>query len=220
LPKEVTGMSAQNLAPVRAAVDHLLLGVADLETGMAWVERITGVKAVVGGSHPGVGTRNALLSLAGEQYLEIIAPDPLQSADNFRIDLRTLTEPRLIAWAASTTDIQSLAMTGRETGHQPVGPRDGSRTTPDGKTLRWQTLGVLNPFGLQGAEPFPFFIEWDADTVHPSRESPPGCEFLSFEIEHPDAVGLTDRCRTRCMSGCQTIEAHARGASLPGRKGS
>jgi Glyoxalase-like domain len=183
-------MSAQRLTPVRAAVDHLLLGVADLEDGIAWVERITGVTAVLGGSHPGVGTRNALLSLAGRQYLEIIAPDPLQTVYDFRIDLRTLTEPRLIAWAALTTDIQALANTARGSGHQLLGPRAGARARPNGTTLKWQTLGVANEFGLQAVEPFPFFIEWRADSVHPSQDSPTGCELLSFEIEHPGAAGL------------------------------
>jgi hypothetical protein len=188
-------MSAQSLTRVKDAVDHLLLGVADLEEGIAWVERVTGVQAVLGGSHPGVGTRNALLSLAGRQYLEIIAPDPLQTVHDFRVELRTLTEPRLIAWAASTTDIQALAKTARGTGHQVLGPRGGARARPDGTTLKWQTLGILNGFGLDGVEPLPFFIQWDADSVHPSQDSPPGCGLLSLEIEHPDAAGLVDVLR-------------------------
>src|SRR5262245_13961463 len=109
-------MSVPHLVPIRTTVDHLLLGVSNLEAGVTWVERITGVKAVLGGSHPGVGTHNALLSLGGKQYLEIIAPDPRQSAYDYRIDLRTLAEPRLITWAASTTDIQAIARAAREFG--------------------------------------------------------------------------------------------------------
>jgi len=182
----------ENLVPARTAVDHLLLGAADLDRGIAWVERRTGVKAIRGGSHPGVGTQNALISLGGRQYLEIIAPDPAQTVYNFPIDVRTLTEPRLMTWAAVTADINALAKTAREAGHHILGPRDGSRARPDGKVLKWKILGVLNTLGLQGVEPIPFFIEWCADSLHPSQDSPTGCELQSFEIEHPDPARVID----------------------------
>jgi hypothetical protein len=144
------------------------------------------VKADRGGSHPGVGTQNALIALGGRQYLEIIAPDPAQTAYNFPIDVRTLTEPRLMTWAAVTADIDALEKKAREAGHHILGPRDGSRARPDGKVLKWKTLGVLSTLGRQGVEPIPFFIEWSADSLHPSQDSPTGCELQSFEIEHPD----------------------------------
>ena len=185
-----TMKSAEQLATARSAVDHLLLGVSDLDRGIAEIERMTGVKAIIGGSHPGVGTRNALISLGGKQYLEVIAPDPAQKTYNFNIDVRTLSEPRLITWAAMTTDINAKARQARERGHQIFGPRDGSRARPDGRLLKWKTLGVLNQFGLQGVEPIPFFIEWAADSVHPSQDSPKGCALQAFAIECPDPAGL------------------------------
>jgi Glyoxalase-like domain len=191
LSTEGRSMAApEKLVPAAKAVDHLLLGASDLDQGIAWVEKTTTVKAIAGGSHPGVGTRNALLSLGGKQYLEIIAPDPAQTAFNFQIDVRKLAVPRLITWAAVTSDINSIAKRAQETGYQIFGPRDGSRARPDGKTLKWKTMGVMNTLGVQGVEPVPFFIEWAAESLHPSQDSPQGCRLSSIELEHPDPAGV------------------------------
>src|SRR5215813_5217737 len=132
-------MKAQNLSPAVSVVDHLLLGVSDLDRGIDWVEQRTGVRAAMGGVHPGAGTRNALLSLGAGHYLEIIAPDPAQSAYNFQIDVRPLTEPRLITFAVTTKDIESAAAAARKAGYPVFGPRSGSRQTLSGKMLRWKS---------------------------------------------------------------------------------
>jgi hypothetical protein len=170
-----------------SAVDHLLLGIGDLDRGIAWVEKTTGVKATIGGTHPGMGTRNALISLGGRRYLEIIAPDPAQTAFNFRFDVRALDAPRLITWAAATNDVDAVAAKARGAGLELFGPQPGSRARPDGKILRWRTLGVKSDLARGGTDPIPFFIQWDADSVHPSQDSPKGCELIAFSIEHPDA---------------------------------
>jgi hypothetical protein len=184
--------AGESLVPAMSAVDHLLLGIGDLDRGIAWVKTRSGVKAVVGGSHPGGGTRNALLSLGGRRYLEILAPDPAQSAYNFPIDVRKLIEPRLITWAAGTTDIEATAKRARQSRYETFGPRAGSRTRPDGKVLEWKILGVPNKLGRDGVEPIPFFIEWAAGSLHPSEDSPKGCELQSLEIHHPDPVAVTE----------------------------
>ena len=177
--------AAERSTPAVAAVDHLLLGVSDLDRGIAWVEKAIGVRAAVGGSHPGVGTRNALLSLGGRRYLEIIAPDPAQKVVDFRIDLRRLSEPRLITWGAATRDIDALAKKAREAGFEIFGPQDGSRARPDGKVLRWKTFGVKHELAADDVDPIPFFIEWAADSLHPSQDSPRGCELLALDVVHP-----------------------------------
>jgi hypothetical protein len=179
------GMSARSAVPARAAVDHLLLGAADLDQGIEWVERQTGVKAIVGGSHPGRGTRNALLSLGGRQYLEIIAPDPAQTGSTGNLDLKSLAGPRLVNWAAATTDIDALAARARQAGVEVYGPRDGSRVRPDGRTLKWRTLGIATTVGRAPVDPIPFFIHWDPASRHPAEESPAGCTLERFRIAYP-----------------------------------
>jgi hypothetical protein len=178
--------------PIVGAIDHLLLGAADLDQGIAWVEARVGVRPAIGGSHPGRGTRNALLSLGDRQYLEVIAPDPAQKTFTFQIDIRTLKEPRLVTWAAASTDLDALARGARTAGRMVLGPSDGSRVRPDGKVLKWRSMAVPNLLGGGGVDPIPFFIQWTADSVHPAQDSPKGCELKAFSVSHPKPSAVVE----------------------------
>jgi hypothetical protein len=180
----------QNVKPALDAVDHLLLGVSDLDRGIDWVEQRTGVRAAPGGVHPGAGTRNALLSLSNAHYLEIIAPDPAQPFHDGQRDLLGLRGPRLITFAAATDDIERTAAAARDAGYRIVGPVDGSRRTLSGETLRWRRLAVSTTFAAAGIDLVPFFIQWAPDSPHPSKTSPAGCELEALRFEHPDDSGL------------------------------
>jgi hypothetical protein len=182
--------ASQTTRPAVDAVDHLLLGTRDLDAGIDWVAKRTGVKAVVGGIHPGRGTRNALIAFQGRRYLEIIAPDPAQPPENDPRNLRQLTEPRLIHWASSSNDLETLAQRLRQRGGTVTGPIDGSRARPDGKVLSWRTLALPGVFERSGVNPIPFFIQWSAESPHPSQDSPKGCTLIAFEIEHPNAAAV------------------------------
>jgi hypothetical protein len=169
-------------------LDHILLGVSDLDHGIAWLEERSGVRAVFGGVHPGRGTRNALLSLGPRRYLEIIAPDPQQvgsdaSREPWAARLNAMQEPRLIDWAAHTNDLSALVQKAAAAGIAIAGPRDGSRARPDGKMLRWRSFSLQD--NASGA--LPFFIEWSRDSVHPSQDSPSGCTLQQFSVESPQA---------------------------------
>jgi len=185
-------MSGENLISAKAAVDHLILGASDLDQAIAWFEKTAGVKPVIGGVHPGRGTRNALVSLGGRQYLEILAPDPAQQVASLPYGLKSLTTPRLINWAAVTNDINLIAERSRSGGLSVTSPRDGSRARPDGRMLKWKSLDVVSRSGDEHAVLIPFFIQWAADSLHPSQDSPKGCELKSFEMEHPDPASVIE----------------------------
>jgi hypothetical protein len=149
----VTGGAALVLGPawptgnVPSLLDHVLLGCDDLYRGIDFVELHTGVRAAFGGVHPGRGTRNALLSLGERRYLEIIAPDPKQDriepfAQKQVSQLKQLTSPHLIGWAAHPGDLEQFSAHLREAGIGFDGPRPGSRQRPDGKLLQWKTLNL------------------------------------------------------------------------------
>jgi hypothetical protein len=166
-------------------MDHLVFGVPDLARGIELVEHKTGVRARFGGQHPGRGTHNALLSLGGRQYLEIIAIDPAQREAPGLLfpELESLSQPQLIAWAVAVESVVDTAKRAKAENIETVGPLAGSRAQADGSLLTWKTLRLGGPrvAGL------PFFIEWQHGTAHPSQQSPSGCTLASFEVEHPEA---------------------------------
>ena len=173
-----------------AAVDHLVFAVADLDRGIELIERLTGVRAVIGGRHPGLGTWNALISLGPATYLEIIAPDPGQPdfSGTRPFGLDTLPGPRLVTWAARTSDIEAIAGIG-------AGPgvvMSGSRRRPDGALLRWR---FTDPAEVVENGVVPFFIDW-GDSPHPAASAPPGATLAGLSVEHPDPeriIGLFRR---------------------------
>jgi hypothetical protein len=165
--------AAEDFPPM---LDHILLGIDDLDRGIAFMEERTGVRAAFGGVHPGRGTQNALLRLGTRRYLEIIAPDPKQSSLVAYPELRTMREPRLLTWAVHTDDIAAVAKKVADAGFAIDGPADGSRARPDGKVLHWKALRLKDDRGGL----LPFFIEWGRDSVHPSVDAPSGCQLLRF----------------------------------------
>lgn len=184
---------------VPSLLDHILLGCSDLDRGIAFVQEHLGVRAAFGGVHPGRGTRNALVSLAEptrdeinpRRYLEIIAPDPQQTGVPDSYGLQKLTEPGIVGWAAHLGDLETFAAKLRSAGIAFEGPASGSRQRPDGRVLRWKTLNLKDTAsGL-----LPFFIEWSADSPHPSVAAPKGCHLSDFELLtlDPDALAKTTK---------------------------
>ncbi len=179
------------------ALDHLLIGAPTLEEGIAWLREKTGVQAAVGGSHPGLGTWNALASLGPRQYIEIIAPDPAQPGvpTFYAPSLRDLKTPRVAAWAAAATSLASRFGTNLPPGFVCETPRSGSRVRPDGTRLAW-TLAFprLIARGTLGGV-LPFFIDWAATEHHPGQTSSPGLTLRGFAIEHPEPGDVLDGLR-------------------------
>ena len=179
-----------------SSLDHVILGCADLDGGIRFVEERTGVRAALGGVHPDRGTRNALLSLGERHYLEIMSPDPnvkaVQAWAARQLDLlRGLPNPRLIGWAVHPNDIDGLAKKFRESGLQVQGPWPGSRTRPDGRVVSWKSFSLADDrHGL-----LPFFIEWSKDSVHPSSDAPSGCHIERFALAASDEEELSKTLR-------------------------
>jgi hypothetical protein len=159
------------------AVDHLVVGAASLEQGVAWCEATLGVTPGPGGQHPLMGTHNRLLKISGEHYpqayLEIIAIDPAAPPPGrprwFGLDEVDLSAgPRLLHWVGRSPMLDMHRWGLITVGQPPGDPVKAGRDTPQGR-LEWQIL--LRPDGrpLCGGA-LPTLLQWGA--VHPTDHMP------------------------------------------------
>jgi hypothetical protein len=172
-----------------AAIDHIIWATPDLDGCVKGFAQMTGVEPRIGGSHPGLGTRNALLSLGSKLYLEIIGPDPEQDlTDTYGGVFARLTAPGMFTLAARSDELAETQRTLAEVGLNSPAPFEMGRKLPNGGTLSWRIMAHA-PGGAHGWE-FPFFIDWGTVPAHPAEDSPKGCSIARFAALGPDAAGL------------------------------
>ena len=126
-----------------------------------------GTAFVDGGIHPKFGTRNFTAPLLNGQYIEIVCPldHPATDATPFGQAVKKKADAGggWMTWVISVEDIK-LA--------EKVLERcsvEGVRRKPDGTTLKWKQIGVLD---VLDDSKNPFFIEW-ISMNHPSKDGSP-----------------------------------------------
>jgi hypothetical protein len=169
-----------------SALDHLVIGCADLKRGAAWLERFLGATLGPIGQHERMGTHNRLVSLGPDCYLELIAIDPNAAPPStprwFGLDTSDVREritqrPRLIGWVARTTDIVGLSeSTGNTLGHV-VNMARGD--------FQWRITLPEDGHPIEGGL-IPHMIQWDVP-IHPCERLPDqGLRFTWMEAAHPN----------------------------------
>ena len=163
-----------------AKLDHIMYAAPDLDQGIAEIAELPGVVPAMGGAHPGMGTRNALLSRGADQYLEIIAPDPPQAlTDTLGNELIQHSGSGIRSWAVATDNLSAVTDITTAQGLNPQPVIDMNRTTPAGVRLDWQVLQ------LRGNRMLPFFIDWK-NSPHPALTTPAGCRLAEFTVSVPE----------------------------------
>lgn len=199
-------------------VDHLVYATPDLDRGMSDIETLTGIAPTLGGQHPGRGTRNALIALGGDAYLEIVAPDPDQPtpARTRWLGVDSLTTSRITTWAVRSANLFDIRWRAVEKG-VPLGEvRSASRQRADGVRLSWS---LTDPDPLVADGVIPFLIDW-GDSPHPSRSAPQGATLVDLRIEHPDAAGVRRMLRALSLDVVVVAaESAAVVAVIEGRRG-
>lgn len=142
------------------ALDHLILGVDDVEQATRSYARLLGRTPSWRGEHPGQGTANALFRL-GDGYLELLAPaGPGPIGELLRARLAATGEGPL-GFALATPDADACCEALRGRGLPAADPVPGlGRDEPSGAWRRWRNVmlpaeaarGIL-VFGIEHLTP-------------------------------------------------------------------
>jgi hypothetical protein len=166
-------------------IDHVVLAVRDLDAAGTRILNEVGFGSVPGGRHPGWGTGNRIVPL-GHGYVELLAVvDPMEAESSpigRWISNASRSVDRLVAWCVSTDEIDGVAE------RLGLAMATGSRSLPDGRTLRWRSVG----FDRVAEHPdLPFFISWDGPPeLHPGqaqvqhRVEPNGIAWIEVADNH------------------------------------
>jgi hypothetical protein len=137
-----------------ARIDHVVIGVQNLERAAAMMLDRYGLEAQIGGEHVGAGTANMVVPVGTGQFLELLAvvdatsrhPVP-QALARFVAD-----GDRLLFAAIEPDDIEVAAARVGE----PILPT--ARQSANGHQLRWRLTGML---GALSPAALPFFVVTD-----------------------------------------------------------
>ena len=132
-------------------IDHITIGVADLDEGSASYCRL-GFNLQHGGVHAGRGTHNALARNSAD-YLELLA---IRDEAEYRAASRSggafarfiADGGGIYAIALASNDLAADVAAMRARGAVISDPVDGARTTPEGSELRWRYAALDAGHGL------------------------------------------------------------------------
>lgn len=161
-------------------LDHL--SFAALPDGLAATAQrlgdLLGREFLDGGIHPRFGTRNMILPLAGDTYLEVVEVLDHPASDKApfgqAVRARSALGGGWLGWVVAVDDIAPME---QRLGREAV---LGNRHRPDGTELRWKQIGVN---GLIADPQLPFFIEWETPReMHPSSAADDQWSLACLEI--------------------------------------
>jgi catechol 2,3-dioxygenase-like lactoylglutathione lyase family enzyme len=190
-------------------IDHLVIAVADPDAAAADLEASLGLGFTGGGRHERGGTFNRLAFL-GETYVELIGVFDrglARSSGAFAVGQAAMAMlddglEGLVTYALRSDDVAADVARLRGVGSEIDAPVAGSRTRPDGETVRWitafTTLGPAEPPFL--IEHVPTGVEWgpQATAARATYRHPVGgaLRLTAMELPVPDLAAAVDRYRS------------------------
>ena len=139
------------------AIDHIIIGVNNLEQATTLFTQKLGLAVSGGGIHPTGGTANRIIVI-GDTYLELIAVHTPAEAQESMLGRLAIREGYLnFVLASNDIETDSRAMANR--GVSIIGPAPGSLRAVDGRTRGWSRTNIERP---DLAQRYPFIIQHDS----------------------------------------------------------
>ncbi len=139
------------------AIDHIIIGVNNLEQATTLFTQKLGLAVSGGGIHPTGGTANRIIVI-GDTYLELIAVHTPAEAQESMLGRLAIREGYL-NFVLATNDIKADSRTMANRGVSIIGPAPGSLRAADGRTRGWSRTNIERP---DLAQRYPFIIQHDS----------------------------------------------------------
>ncbi len=183
-------LGAQDNEPEKRAnhyLDHVVLGVNDLDAGISAFRQLTGITAKKDGRDKQLGTHSAIVGLGEDMFLEIISPDPKADPEALDPELRTFVYDRIVRqeeltpflWAVGTSNLERTSFFARRAGSRASDLMEGSRKRGWGRSQAWTWFRVIRP----ESRVMPIFIQWDNQKKRPQERAPQGCTLQAVHAE-------------------------------------
>jgi len=170
----------------KRTIDHIVYTVINLEAAIDEFEKLSGVRPVFGGYHTTKGTKNAIVNLGGECYLEILAIDERNTSIVpprwMGVDL--VKSPQITRWSLKSDDLQQDREILQKYKPEMGVIQGGQRQTSTGDMLTWE---MILPLAQPLVESVPFMTDWQNSTVHPTLHLPQECELITLSFTHPNS---------------------------------
>src|SRR5215469_1372626 len=125
------------------AIDHIIIGVNDLERATTVFSQQLGLAVSGGGIHPSGGTANRIIVI-GDTYLELIAVRTPAEAQQSMLDRLAIREGYL-NFVLASNDIEADSQAMADRGVSIIGPDPGSLRAAGGRTRGWSRTNIERP---------------------------------------------------------------------------
>jgi hypothetical protein len=158
-------------------VDHLALGIHNLDEGLKWIKEKTGVDAYVVPPEPGQWYQSAGLLLGENVILEIIAPNPNHKGYHpIKQVLKSYSKPNLFFWYLGVKNFDEFEKFAKKEGIK-IERIEKVEYVRNSIPISYQRATVGPGFFSER----PNIIEWKAREDRSKEKQ--GCRLLSFWIE-------------------------------------